>query len=347
MVSAVAFSQIGFERLSKQAAAARDADHDVEAIQLYTQALKLRPAWNEGLWHLGTLLYRQERFLEARDVLRRSAAQEHGMARTWALLGMSEYQTREYSRALAHLTRALSLGLAVGDPLRRSAVYETAALLTRSERYDEALALLMEMAAAEPASAPLAEAAGLAGLRLPMLPMEIAPDRREMVRLAGAAICELGAHRRAEAAVLMKQLVDGYSEEPGVHFLYGASLMDDDPEKGVAEMRRELAITPGHVPARVRLASEYLKAGEAEKAKPVAEEAVSLDPKSAGARLVWGRVLTELDRLPEGIRELEAARDLAPADASTRWALATAYARAGREADAARERAETRKLKDR
>jgi hypothetical protein len=51
--------------------------------------------------------------------------------------------------------------------------------------------------------------------------------------------------------------------------------------------------------------------------------------------------------LPEGIRELEAARDLAPADAATRWALATAYARAGRNADAARERAENKKLKDR
>lgn len=340
-------ARVSFDQLAKQAAAARESDRDAEAIQLFKQALDLRPTWNEGLWYLGTLLYRQERYFEARDVLRRSAALEPGMARAWALLGMSEYQTREYTRALAHLTRALTRGLDRGDPLRRSAVYGTAALLTRSERYDESLALLMDMAATEPASAPLAEAAGLAGLRLPMLPNEIPPDRRDIVRLAGAAICELGGHRRAEAATLMKQLVDRYPAEPGVHFLYGASVLDGRPEEGVKEMLRELAISPGHVPARIRLAGEYLQSGEAAKARPLAEEAVSLDPKSAPARLVLGRVLSELNQLPDAVRELEAARDLAPADAATRWALATAYTRAGRQADAARERDETKRLKDR
>ena len=348
-VSAAACAQVrvSFEQIAKQAAASRDAEHTTEAIRLYRQAVGLRPSWNEGLWYLGYLLYTQEQYLGARDVLRCFTAQEPTTARGWALLGMSEYQTREYTRSLLHLTRALTVGIDAGDPLRRSARYETATLLTRSERYDEGLALLLEMAYAEPASAPLAEAAGLAGLRLPLLPSEIPANRSELVRMAGAAICELGGHRRSEAAALMKQLVDKYPSEPGVHFLFGAFLLDDQPAEGMAELNRELEISPGHVPALVRLAGAYLKLGEAEKARPPAEQASSLDPQSAGARLVFGRVLSELDQVPESIRELEAARDLAPADPAAHWALATAYARAGRESDAERERALTTSLKAR
>ena len=59
-----------------------------------------------------------------------------------------------------------------------------------------------------------------------------------------------------------------------------------------------------------------------------------------------GRVLTEGDiDLPRGLKELEYARQLAPASPQVRIALATAYTKAGRKDDAARERQEFLRLR--
>jgi len=58
-----------------------------------------------------------------------------------------------------------------------------------------------------------------------------------------------------------------------------------------------------------------------------------------------GRALVESGDLDNGIKELELSKQQAPGSPQTRIALASAYARAGRNEDAARERAEFLKLK--
>jgi hypothetical protein len=45
-----------FEQLAAQANRAREADKIPQAIQLYKEALQLKPAWPDGWWYLGTLL---------------------------------------------------------------------------------------------------------------------------------------------------------------------------------------------------------------------------------------------------------------------------------------------------
>jgi tetratricopeptide (TPR) repeat protein len=102
-----------FDQLSQAAARARDDDRADDAVQLYKQALALRPNWKEGLWNLGRLLYSKNQFAESRDVLRRFVAFDPEPGLAWALLGMSEFQTRDYSRSFDHLERATAQG--VGD----------------------------------------------------------------------------------------------------------------------------------------------------------------------------------------------------------------------------------------
>jgi tetratricopeptide (TPR) repeat protein len=65
-----------FEHLSQAADRAREENRDTDAIQLYNQALELRPEWSEGLWYLSTLLYEKERYADARDRLRRFLSQD-------------------------------------------------------------------------------------------------------------------------------------------------------------------------------------------------------------------------------------------------------------------------------
>lgn len=336
----------GFEQVSQQAAAARDANRDDDAIRLYRQALDIRPSWEEGRWYLSTLLYEKEHFAEAAETLRRFVAEDAEAAPGWVLLGMSEFQTREYERSLNHLQRGLALGLRDRTAMKRSAWYFVAVLLTRVERFDESMDVLFDVQRTGPPTDQMIDAAGLAALRLPLAPGEIAPERRPVIELAGKAARTLyGARKAAEAEALLKQLVSEYPSEPGVHFLYGAYLMDSRPADAVREMNRELEISPEHLAARVRLVDEYLEESRPDAALPLARQAVELHPDASAAHLALGLALSAQGNQQQAIPELEMASRQSPDILRIRWSLFRAYSAAGRTADAAREAAEVQRLK--
>jgi tetratricopeptide (TPR) repeat protein len=333
-----------FEQLSLSAEHARIENRDDDAIGFYKQALKLQPAWQEGLWYLGTLLYQKEHSPEARDVLRRFVAEAPKSGPGWAILGMSEYKTREYSRALDHLQRAMSLGVGDRAELANSVFYFVSILRTRFERFDESATLMMALARAGKGTDLFVEPLGLAALRLPLLPEEIPAERRDLVRLAGEGMLAVEARQSAEAERLYGSIVRLYPDQPGVHFLYGAFLMDVHPEDGIREMKRELEISPSHLGARLRLAEEYVKEQRLDEALPLAEEAVKLEQRSALAHMMLGEVLIAKGDLATGIGELETARKLTPEIVRIHWDLLRAYASSGRARDAKQEEDAIEKL---
>ncbi|MGA3168484.1 MAG: tetratricopeptide repeat protein [Terriglobia bacterium] len=333
-----------FEQLSRAAEQARNQNHDDEAIALYQRALKLQSEWDEGLWNLSSLLYEKERYAEARDRLRHFVADQPKAGMGWALLGLSEFQTREYARALDHLRQGMTLGTGGSQGMARSVFYFAAVLLTRFEKYDQSQSLLFEMARSGQAESFLVEPVGLAALRMPLLPGEIPSDRREMVRLAGEAAFAVNDQHQDDAEKLFRQMTAAFPNEPGVHFLFGAFLVNERPADGIREMQRELEISPFHLPARVRLAEEYVKEGQVDQALALAAEAVKLDSHDASAHLAWGEALVAKGDLPAAVRELEAARDQAPEIVEIRWALFRAYTAMGRSEDAGKEKDAIEKL---
>jgi predicted Zn-dependent protease len=154
----------------------------------------------------------------------------------------------------------------------------------------------------------------------------------------------LEAQHRDEAEVLFSGMVTEYPNEPGVHFLYGAFLLDVRPEDGVREMKKELDLSPSNVSARLRLAEEYVKEQQSDLALPLAQEAIQLDPKRGPAHMILGEVLVAKGDLAAGIRELETAREEAPQTVRIRWDLLRAYTSAGRSEDAKREKEDIEKL---
>ena len=80
-------------------------------------------------------------------------------------------------------------------------------------------------------------------------------------------------------------------------------------------------------------------------ALPFAHQAVEIDRESFVAHNALGRALVDSGDLESGIRELELSKRQAPGSPQTRIALASAYAKVGRNEDAAHERAEFLKLK--
>lgn len=331
-----------FAQLVQSAENARELGRNDDAIQLFRRALSQQPDSEEALWYLGTLLYEKEQYADARDVLRQFITLRGDAAPGWALLGLCEFQLREYPRALDHLQRAMKQGIGDRKDLAKSVLYDLVVLLTRFERYDESQALF---AFSEPAPS-LTEPAGLAGLRLPLLPAEIPPDRRELVDLAGTAVMALQAERADEAESAFKRLIAAYPNEPGVHFLYGAYVARQHPDEAVPEFEREMQISPFHVLARVRLAEQFIARREFDRALEFARQAIQLDPKRASAHAFAGEALIGKGNAAEGIKELETAEAHDPTVSRVHWDLMRAYAAAGRKEEAKREQQEMKKLLD-
>jgi tetratricopeptide (TPR) repeat protein len=327
-----------FTQLSEAATKAWHENRDADAIELYQKALALKPDWQEGLWYLASSFYEKEQYSSARDVLRRFVAGAPDNGPAWGLLGMSEFQTREYARSLEHLERALNMGMGERADLIRSVRYYVAVLLTRAERYDESLNFMFRMIVSGDDKVPLIEPLGLSALRMPLLPTEIPADRRELVKLAGQAAFASQTPQHKDAEEIFKAIVSVYPNEPGVHFLYGVYLLDIRPEDGIVELKRELEISPSHVPSRLRLAGYYLQNQKLYEAFKMADEAVKLDPRYPSSHMIMGEIEIAKGDVSAGIKELEVARDGQPLVSRVHWDLLRAYTLAGRNEDAKREK---------
>ena len=336
-----------FDQLLQAAEKARDENRNDEAIRLFRRAITEQPDSEQALWFLGTLLYEKQQYADARDVLRQFVTLRPDAGPAWALLGISEFQLRAYPRALDHFERAMAAGMGDRNELIQSVYFDVVVLLTRFERYDESIDMLQRMLANGAPDPALTEPAGLAGLRLPLLPSEVPPDRVELVHLAGRAVLDVQTQHYENAESELKQLVTNYANEPGVHYLYGAYLVQLHPNESVAEFERELEISPSHVLARVRLAEQLIAKRDFDHALALAQQAIKLDPKRASPHMLAGEAFVAKGNAGDGVKELETARDIDPTVARAHWDLLRAYIAAGRKEDAEREKQAIEKLGNR
>lgn len=332
--------------IQTQAETARKESRIDDAIALYKKGIAIKPTWEEGWWALGTLHYSRDQFIDARDDFRRLASIQPNAGAPWAMLGLAEFETKQYDQALSHLRRATELHAGQEQAIADEANFHLALLLTRNEQYEAAMKLIAVFAQRNLNDAKFIEAMGLAALRKPLLPSESVPTDRQLIMDVGRVMYDASALRTTEAGAEFKILVDKYPETPNIHYLYGSFLMFSDSNNGLAEMKKELEISPAHVPAMVTIANEYIQRKDYQSALNYAQKATELEPQSFPAHVVLGRIFAEggLDA-ERGVQELETARKLAPASPQVRIALATAYAKVGRKDDAARERQEFLKLR--
>jgi predicted Zn-dependent protease len=333
-----------FAQLSEQAAAARQANRAAEAARLYRRAVAARPEWAEGWWYLGALSYEQDKYADAVPAFTRFVKLKPDSAAGWSLLGLSEYGLRQHEAALAHLRRANALGLELTDPLSRTARYHRAVLETHFGRFEAALDDLKNFSFPAVETPAIIEAIGVAALHLPLLPGELPEERRSIAVRTGRAVYDSWAARSADAEREFRELILSYPEDANLRYLFGSFLLQSDTEAALKELRRCLELDPKYVPALLQIAFEYLTRHEAEQGVGYAEQAVKLAPDSYVARNALGRLLVERGDLKRGTAELEAAVKLAPDSPECHFALASAYTKAERKQEAAREQAEFLRL---
>jgi tetratricopeptide (TPR) repeat protein len=333
-----------FDDLAVRAAAARDHGQLEEALTLYRKALVARPKWDEGRWYEATLLYELDRYPEAKDAFSEVLRHEPAHAGALGLRGLCEFELRQYDAALTDLLQARKTGVARSAGIAAVVTYHAAILLTRAGEFEVANQMLTEFVADGTDTPQVIEAFGVNVLRMPMLPSEFSPAAREQVLLAGHAGYAMAARQVGPARMALDELVTRYPKTPHAHYARGVFFLTEDSDRALEDFRRELEISPSHVPARLQIAFEYLKRGEPAQALPVASEAAKLAPDHFAACLALGQVLLETNDLQRAIPELERAATLAPGSPQAHFMLARAYTRAGREAEAARARAEFTRL---
>ena len=224
------------------------------------------------------------------------------------------------------------LGINDNSELALVVRYHTAVLYVRFGEFEIAFDILREFMRVGNNSPKVIEAFGLTMLRMPFLPKEAPPDKRELILIAGQAGFNMAARQLDQARAAFDVLLSRYPNEPNVHYGFGVFLLSQDADAALKEFRRELEISPNHFPSLVQMAFEYLKRDQYDEALPLAEKAVQIAPKMYAARNVLGRVLLELGQVA---RAQNLKRWL---PSSPRVFAISCATRAGRKEDANRER---------
>ena len=331
-----------FETVASQAEAARVQDRVADAIRLYREGTGLRPSWADGWWYLGSLLYDQDRFAEATGAFQHLLASTSHRGPAYAFLGLCQYETGKYDDASAQFRSWAGAGWAGTPALRDVAVFHFALLLTRDGRFVESLYLLATVAPRLGDSPELAEAMGLASLRMRNLPQDYPPEMRERVWLAGKAALYAAQSPRdfARADEFAARLEGRYPGEPQVHYLRGTIYtFQGKTVEAEREYREELKITPNQVSALIALTEVDLEKADLAEAGLLARRAVDADSRNAEAHHLLGRVFIAKGDLDASMRELEIAKQLAPDNPGVRAHLAMVYSKLGRTQEAKAESA--------
>jgi tetratricopeptide (TPR) repeat protein len=335
-----------FEDLAQRAQAAVDTD-PARAASLFKQALDQKPAWPEGWFYLGGVLYRLDRYSEARDAFNKGIELSPRNGVAWGFLGLAEYELGNIDNARMAIDKGEKLGLGPNTGFEAAVRQRAAMILLRASLFDQAMSQLQPLSKSQENSPAVVEAVGLCSLAIASDPKTLTESRRKVVDLAGKAMWAAISQRPKDAKEGFDQLLATYPNEPGVHYAAGLFLMDSDQHSALGEFEKELRGNPDHWPTLLVAAFLETRQGTPDVALQMAERAFKFAP----AGYFWlcdaemGRALLAKDQPEKAVPLFEHAVKLQPDNAQTHFYLEQAYRRVGRKADALRERDEFTRLK--
>lgn len=349
-VSAPSFAQSkttaqSFDALAKQAAKARESDRVDEALSLYKKALALKPEWAEGWWSLGTLDYDSNHYLEGEKAFRRVVTLTPKYASAWVMLGLCQFELNKNDEALRSLETGRALGITSNAEMYDVMLYHIGLLCLRLEKYGSALQTFHKLAGDGVQTDEVALGSGMSVLMIqpPALPPEGTPGRAVILGV-GRAEAMFAGGKFSEALRIYSSLIQEYPDYPGLHFAYGRFLMDyNELDGAVAQLQAELRINPNHVLALLELAATRASENPAEAAE-YAKKAVALNPRLPMGHYLLGQFYADAGNAEAALPELEIARRYLPDEPKVYFALGKAYTKLGRKEEAAKARAEFRRL---
>lgn len=324
--------------LIAEAAEARTQNNIPRAIELYSQAVRANPNLPDAWWFLGSLQYASGAYAPAKDALSHYLELIPKAAPAFALRGLCEFETGEYSQSLGDIQRGLSLGAANQPRNEQILRYHEGLLMTRLGNYEGALNTYDYFAKNGISNPDLFVAIGMAGLRMPLLPRDAAPDQRGLLSAAGEAAFQFMAGKEASATHSFDELFAQFPQARNAHFFYGYLLFATDPDAALDQFKKELAVSASNIDAEVMTAWALLLQNRGSDALPYAQKAAEAAPSNPTAELVLGRSLLETGDVNGGMEHLQKVLQLDPNNLEAHLALAKAYSESGHHEEARRER---------
>jgi tetratricopeptide (TPR) repeat protein len=330
---------VAFRALAGQAADLQRSGNPGAAIPLYQQALELRPEWDEGRWNLAMMYYSTQQFPATIDSLKLWLERNPSSGTAWGVLGLSEFETRDYDNALVHLQRGDSLGLGASAEALRNARYHLAILLNRKSEFVRASRILSSEAGPGVLADEIAFALGMCFLRMPQLPVEVSPAERALVEGTGQVATLLAGNKYDLALPKLRELIREYPKTPFLHYVYGSALSSLSMfDEAAAQFELETQVSPRSELPLVELVALELQRRSPGEALVPAKRAIEIAPASPPAHYVLGRVYLELGQTEPAVRELQQAASLSPNSPEIHFQLARAYTRQNLAEKAAAER---------
>ncbi|MGA2353909.1 MAG: sulfatase-like hydrolase/transferase [Terriglobales bacterium] len=204
------------------------------------------------------------------------------------------------------------------DKIEFSNLMNRANFLVEDERYREAVPLLQQLIAQRP-DAPVPYA-----------------------KLAKSYMSMKEFH---EAIPVLRKLVQLNPESDGPHFQLAAALLaTQDITGAVPELEIVVEKTPKWVQPHLMLATAYAKTDRAREAVTECEKVLEVVPNHYGALLLEGQILVRSKQPEAALPRLQKAVTVHPEKPEPHIVMADAYIQLGRKPDAARERADAKRL---
>ncbi len=349
--------------LAQQAASKQDqvAEHSRLAQQYLSQrrpdlaipelerVIALDPGNGDAQANLGVLRFFQADYARALPHLRAAFANQPGLTKIEALLGMAERRTGNGTEARTHLEQSFA---AVTEPkLKIQIGMELVELYTAGQDLEKASGVVSAMRQADPANPAVLYVAyriysDLTGEAMLSLALA-APDSAQMHRVMAHEESRQG--NTSAARLQYQKALELDPKLPGIHFELGELLAaSTDPKtKAGAEAEYQAAIVenPFDEKAQVRLAELANHRGDSAQAVKYYNTALHLQPEDAEANFGLAKVLIAMNDQAKALPLIEKAVQLEPTNATAHFRLSTLYREMGRTADAQHEVEEYKKYK--
>jgi arylsulfatase A-like enzyme/Flp pilus assembly protein TadD len=180
---------------------------------------------------------------------------------------------------------------------------------------------------------------------IPLLKQIIAkePDMEMLYKKLGMAELVMG--NAAEAVQPFRKVIEFSPDRPDGYFNLGNALLRSQDYQGAVAAYKILAVKdPSFWEAHMMLAMSYSRMNDLPQAIRECHTVLAVAPEHYGTNLILGRVLLRSGNAESAVASLQKAASLRPKSTEPHVALADAYTKLGREADAVHEREEVQRL---